>query len=370
MNLSNPSTTCSTPTNDTVESVIRNDSVRYQRKGYGLIFAIIITLSFFFVLPVVVREIWPDVTTQQQKTIIYIVTIFSFHSGIYLIANLAMYAIYVIKLPFFEKYRISSKSWPWEESPEKWKAMLKKTLKNNAISHLIIVPITLVLDGIVGIQMRMDIDSFPTYKEIMGQIVFFMIIEDFSFYWLHRLLHWKKIYPYIHKVHHEYNVTVSIASEYAHPLEFFLSNLIPSSLGPKILGSHVHFATYLMWLIMRLMETVDGHSGYEFSWSPYRLLPLSGSSIYHNFHHSHNVGNYGSFFTYWDTLCGTNKIYYRYLAKREKEIMYTKLREQYVWLQRILENDPKTKAAKANEILKQQNLISSESAANHSKKND
>ena len=35
---------------------------------------------------------------------------------------------------------------------------------------------------------------------------------------------------------------------------------------------------------MRVMETVDGHCGYEFSWSPYRLLPFSGSSEYHNFH--------------------------------------------------------------------------------------
>jgi len=80
------------------------------------------------------------------------------------------------------------------------------------------------------------------------------------------------------------------------------------------------------------METADGHCGYEFSWSPYRLLPLSGmnffldfksfikgSSIYHNFHHSHNVGNYGSFFTLWDTLCGTNRHFFKYLANKEKK---------------------------------------------------
>jgi methylsterol monooxygenase/4-alpha-methyl-delta7-sterol-4alpha-methyl oxidase len=350
MNGSNPSTTCSTPTNDTVESVIRNDSVRYQRKGYGLIFAISMTLIFFFEIPLLLPHIWPRFETERQKTMFYMLTVFSTHTGIYIIANLAMYVIYVIKLPFFERYRILNKPWPWEANPDTWKETLIKTLKNNAISHLMIVPTVLVLDSLIGIQMRMDIESLPSYKEVVGQIVLFMILEDFSFYWIHRLLHWKRIYPHVHKIHHEYNVTVSIAAEYAHPLEFLLSNLIPSTLGVKILGGHVHFATHIMWLVMRMMETVDGHSGYEFSWSPYRLLPLSGSSIYHNFHHSNNTGNYGSFFTYWDTICGTNKSYYRYLSKREKEILYAQLREQYVWLQQVLENDPKTKAARGNEI--------------------
>lgn len=65
---------------------------------------------------------------------------------------------------------------------------------------------------------------------------------------------------------------------------------------------------------MRVAETIDGHCGYEFSWSPYRLLPLSGSSEYHNFHHSHNVGNYASFFSYWDSLFGTNKDFFIYKA--------------------------------------------------------
>jgi len=46
--------------------------------------------------------------------------------------------------------------------------------------------------------------------------------------------------------------------------------------GMKILGSKVHIATSVMWSIVRGMETVDAHSGYEFSWSPFRLLPLSG----------------------------------------------------------------------------------------------
>ena len=32
------------------------------------------------------------------------------------------------------------------------------------------------------------------------------------------------------------------------------------------------------------MEAIDGHSGYEFSFSPFRLIPMSGSSQYHDYH--------------------------------------------------------------------------------------
>lgn len=80
---------------------------------------------------------------------------------------------------------------------------------------------------------------------------------------------------------------------------------------------------------MRIFESIDGHSGYEFSWSPYRLLPLSGSSEYHNFHHSHNTGNFGSFFSYWDILCGTNIDFFRHKFTKDKEYRLEKLRNEY-----------------------------------------
>lgn len=137
-----------------------------------------------------------------------------------------------------------------------------------------------------------------------------MFMEDLSFYFAHRSLHVPFLYKKIHKIHHEFNNTVSIASSHAHPIEYLFGNSIPMSLGYLILGNKCHFATYMIWIVLRIFETIDGHCGYEFSWSPYRLLPLSGSSEYHNFHHSHNIGTFCSFFTYLDTLFGTNKEYY------------------------------------------------------------
>lgn len=125
-----------------------------------------------------------------------------------------------------------------------------------------------------------------------------------------------------------YNI-VSIAAEYAHPIESVLGNTLPVFVGMLILGNKMHLATVALWLGMRVLETVDGHCGYEFSWSPYRLLPLSGSSDYHNFHHSMNSGNFCSFFQFWDTLCGTNVEYFKWKNSQKKEEKLQKLRDDF-----------------------------------------
>jgi len=297
-------------------------------------------------MPNFFRWLWPLLLKNFPIHVVFCSFAFGLHTGVVALSNLVMYVIYKIKLPFFERYRISEKPWPWEADPQKWNEVLKKTFKMLAVSHFIIVPIMIGLELVQGIKMRMDMESFPEIKEIIGQILFFMFCEDFFFYWSHRLLHHPKLYPHIHKIHHEYNITISLAAEYSHPLEFLFGNLLSTNSGPKILGGRVHFVTYCIWIIMRLMETTDGHCGYEFSWSPYRLLPLSGSSIYHNFHHSHNVGNYGSFFTIWDTLCGTNSHYFKYLANREKKQLAAKMQPAYNKMAEKINSDVNNKLAK------------------------
>ena len=72
--------------------------------------------------------------------------------------------------------------------------------------------------------------------------------------------------------------------------------MLPSVAGIKLMGKKVHLATISMWLTLRLNESIEGHCGYEFPWSPFRLIPFSGSSEHHNYHHSVNIGNYGSIF--------------------------------------------------------------------------
>ena len=82
----------------------------------------------------------------------------------------------------------------------------------------------------------------------------------------------------------------------------------------------MHIITSYMLSVIRILETTDGHGGYEIPWSPFRLLPLSGSATFHDYHHSHNLGNYGGLFSFWDTVCGTNKKYLEYIIKGNKKL--------------------------------------------------
>ena len=143
-----------------------------------------------------------------------------------------------------------------------------------------------------------------------------MIIEDLTFHCSHRLLHTRYLYKHIHKIHHEHKVTVSIAGQHMHPLEYVIGGMLPTALGPLILGRRIHFVTAFTWYTLRYIETLEGHSGYEFSWSAFRVLPFGTDFAYHSYHHSHNIGNYSSFFSIWDSVLGSNKAYYEYLDEQ------------------------------------------------------
>jgi len=130
----------------------------------------------------------------------------------------------------------------------------------------------------------------------------------------HRAFHSKhkyfNLYGWFHKQHHEYMHPVSITSEYAHPFEYAFGNHFPSFVGMLILGSRMHIFTIITWGTIRILETHDGHSGYEFPWSIFRLMPFGSDATYHIFHHSKNVGNYSSFMTIWDTIFDSNSEFY------------------------------------------------------------
>ena len=57
-----------------------------------------------------------------------------------------------------------------------------------------------------------------------------MLIEDFTFYWGHRILHLPKLYRF-HKIHHEFTNTTSIAVLYCHPVEHIFALMLPNALG-------------------------------------------------------------------------------------------------------------------------------------------
>ncbi len=169
-------------------------------------------------------------------------------------------------------------------------------------------------------QYKHDQGSLPTALTLLWQLTFCMYMEDIGFSIGHRLLHTSYLYKKVHKIHHTYTQTISIAGSYTHPFEFFIGNMIPAILPIVILGPRAHIITGWTWSVLRIAESTNHHSGYDFPWVPWDLTPMRNTPAYHDFHHSGGdfTGNFSGQTTILDTLWGTNKKYYAMLRKHEK----------------------------------------------------
>eukprot|EP00056_Hartaetosiga_gracilis_P018865 m.12225 g.12225 ORF g.12225 m.12225 type:complete len:282 (+) comp7141_c0_seq1:177-1022(+) len=184
------------------------------------------------------------------------------------------------------------------------------------VLQIVTVPPLLDLFRQRGTDFNAPITDF-SFGTIALHCVFAILVEDFLFYWLHRILHHRSIYKYIHKMHHQFASTVGVSVLWAHPIEVTFAFVIPALAGPYILKTP--FSIILFWMTIRVSETVDAHSGYTFKWSPWEMFQsIQGGAERHDFHHSRNIGSFGSFTKFWDWLYGTDKQFNAWLLKKER----------------------------------------------------
>ena len=138
----------------------------------------------------------------------------------------------------------------------------------------------------------------PKFWTHLWQIAVGYIGYDFLFYWSHRLLHHTSIYKYIHKVHHNFHTPVGVSCAHEHIVEGIIQLFnwyLPIGFAGYLNGKEgLHSSTLFLYNAFRWLETVDAHSGYEFPWSPFHLLPIFGGARMHDFHHRAFDGNYGA----------------------------------------------------------------------------
>lgn len=228
--------------------------------------------------------------------------------GMLVVANSFFALAYNGLLPCMKRYKVHPDRWPWEV-PSKRAAFFKQLWK--AIALTAFNNIALALPAAFGnypVAVKLGFStstaSFPSPLTLLWQLFAFMVVEDALFYTSHCTLHaFPFLYKHIHKVHHTWHYSIGISAEYAHPIEFLLGNALPFSAGPLLLGAHLF--TWWAWAFVRIWHTVEGHSGYDIPWSPFKLLPWGGVATEHDVHHSINTGNFGSFFAYLDRWMGT-----------------------------------------------------------------
>uniref|UniRef100_A0A8C9FDL6 Methylsterol monooxygenase 1 n=1 Tax=Pavo cristatus TaxID=9049 RepID=A0A8C9FDL6_PAVCR len=154
-------------------------------------------------------------------------------------------------IPYMQKYKIQP------DKPETWEKQWKcfKTLMfNHFFIQLPLICGTYYFTEYFNIPYEWE--EMPRWYVLLAQCFGCAVIEDAWHYFLHRLLHHKRIYKYIHKVHHEFVSPFGMQAEYAHPLETLI-------LGAGFFIGIVVFCNHVVllwaWVICRLMETIDVH---------------------------------------------------------------------------------------------------------------
>ncbi|XP_072432254.1 methylsterol monooxygenase 1-like [Chiloscyllium punctatum] len=98
--------------------------------------------------------------------------------------------------------------------------------------------------------------SMPRWYVLLAQCLGCAVVEDTWHYFLHRLLHHRRIYKYVHKVHHDFSSPFGMQAEYAHPLETILHGA-GFFIGIMVFCNHVMLLW--AWVTFHLLETIDVH---------------------------------------------------------------------------------------------------------------
>jgi methylsterol monooxygenase len=62
-----------------------------------------------------------------------------------------------------------------------------------------------------------SIATFPSFNRFIFDLLICLFVEEFFFYYLHRLFHSRILYRLFHRVHHEFTSPIAVGALYAHP---------------------------------------------------------------------------------------------------------------------------------------------------------
>ena len=216
------------------------------------------------------------------------------------IGSIAFFLIWKWKKDLFSKRRIQQKQRADREQ-------ISVEIKNSIFSLFLFAVIDLLVYYIQKkgyTQIYENISDYG-YVYFFASILLMLIIHDTYFYWAHRFMHWKPVYQFIHKVHHESVDTTPYTAFSFHPLEAIVEyGIIPVF----VFLFPTHFYSLLAFQIFMTVFNVIGHIGYEIypkNWIRIPFLKFKTTGVHHNLHHSKFNGNYGLYFTWWDKWMGT-----------------------------------------------------------------
>lgn len=187
-------------------------------------------------------------------------------------------------------------------------AAMRHELKLSLLSSWIYaLPAALVIEAWKhgGTLVYLDVSRYGVAWLFLSGAIY-LVVQDAYYYWLHRLMHVKPLFRYMHAGHHRSRQPTAYASFAFDWPEAALSAWVLPALTFVV---PIHPIVIVVLLTVMTIAAVLNHSGAEVlpDWlvrSPLGDQLISASR--HSLHHSHFDANYGLYFTYWDRLFRTD----------------------------------------------------------------
>jgi sterol desaturase/sphingolipid hydroxylase (fatty acid hydroxylase superfamily) len=203
--------------------------------------------------------------------------------------------LWVMFRKYFFKYRVQQIT---KHTPAHFvHDIIESVFSTLAFVLLSMVQVKLAEKGVI--KLYDNFSDYPWYYLPMA-IASWLVFEDTWFYWIHRLMHHKYVYKWVHASHHvsvDSTPFTQNAFNFIEGLLLPLGGILPTFIFPS------WGPAYFVFLIFGGTANMIAHSGYEFY--PKWMLFWKTTSTHHNMHHQYFDGNYGTHFTFWDKIMGT-----------------------------------------------------------------
>jgi sterol desaturase/sphingolipid hydroxylase (fatty acid hydroxylase superfamily) len=176
--------------------------------------------------------------------------------------------------------------------------------------------ITILIFGLVPLFLlkNPEIRQYTTFYsriEDRGWTWFFLafpvmlVMHDTYFYWMHRLMHHRRLFRLFHLIHHRSTNPSPWAAYAFNPLEAVIEVGI---FVIFLFTIPMHLLHFILFFLFSIIYNVYGHLGWELypkGFSRHWLGKWINTSVNHNQHHQYFKGNYGLYFLFWDRVMGT-----------------------------------------------------------------
>lgn len=169
--------------------------------------------------------------------------------------------------------------------------------------------LTFVLTRAGWLKLYLDIGRYG-WGYLVLSTALLIFAHDTYFYWTHRFMHWKRVFPIVHRIHHLSHTPTPWAAFSFHPIEAVIQAIVFPIVA---LVLPLHPLAAVAWLLYMTGMNVLGHSGFEIlprGFTRHALTRWHNTSTHHDMHHRFVHCNYGLYYNIWDRLMGTNHTRY------------------------------------------------------------